>query len=240
MTLPDELISVIGPIVESVGADYGRRYRQFGADQQDMAQSGWLWAFDHPRKVIQWFDPEQTEPRAGERLLAQALRNECHDYGETLKAQHLGYSRDDLMYYSRAMVEGLLPSVLDPEAWLHPEQSDGERRGRGAPAEGGNWIATLADISRAFEGLDSEDRDLLKMFHEAPVWRNVDAAKYFGVSEQTMSYRHSMAIKRLVKALGGPKPKPQHDEECDHGWIGRHSMSNAAARSVQQSYYEEG
>lgn len=238
MTLPDELITTIGPIVESVAADMSRRYRQFGLGQDDASQEGWLWAFDHPRRVIEWFDPEITEPRTGERLLARTLRNELHDIGETLKAQAVGYSRDDLSYYSRTMLRELLSSVFDPDAWLHPEQGDGERRGRGAPAEGGNWVATLADISRAVEKLDAEDRDLLRMFHEEPVWKNKDAAAYFSISEQTMSYRHDRAIGRLVTALGGPKPRPQHDTECNH-WAGRHAVSNAAARSVQDSYYEE-
>lgn len=240
MTLPDEIISAVGPIVESVAADISRRYRQFGLGQDDASQENWVWVYDHPHKVMDWFDPDITSPKAGEKMLARTLRNHLSDYGEDLKAQHLGYSREDLVYYSKASLKELLPSMFDREAWIYPERNDGERVRGGDPATGGNWIATLADISRAFDRLDDGDRDLLRMFHEAPVWRNKDAANYFGITEQVMSYRHDAAVGRLLKLLGGPKPKAQHFDDCDHDYVGtRRSVSNAAARSIQESYWEE-
>lgn len=242
MALPDELLSAIGPIIESVSHDASRRYRQFGADHEDFQQECLLWCYDHPKKLIEWFDPDLTEPRAGERLLARSLRNNAIDVGEELKAQHLGYSRDDLSFYSRAMVRELLPSMFDEEAWLHPEQNDGEKVSGGDPATGNNWVATLADLSRAFDQLDSSDRDLLRRFHQDGDSNN-DVAADCGVPKQTMSDWHDRAVRRLVDILGGAKPRAEHDADCEHpyrgGWVGRRSASNAQARAVQQSYWDE-
>lgn len=242
--IPDSIIEQIGPVIESVGADMGRRYSKYGADQADMSQEGWVWIYLHPGKVNEWFDPDLYSAKDGERLLARTLRNELHDFGEELKAQHLGYSRDDLVHYSRGMVRALLPSMFDPEAWLHPEtpSSDTERRQKSVPAEGGNWVATLADVSQGFDKLDEEDRDLLAAFHRDS-WSNKMLAEEAGVTEQTMSYRHDQAIKRLVNLLGGPAPRAEHDADCNHEhrdpYQGRRAVTNATARAIQQGNYDE-
>lgn len=231
----------ITPIVEGIATDVGRIYARYGFDRDDASQTALLWLYQHPGKTAQYLD----EGQVGLRMLARALRNEATNAGEDAKAAHLGYSRDDLFYYSKAMLRDLLPSFFDGEAWLHPETPDldTERRRRAAPAEGGNWIATLADVSRAFAQLEQDDKDLLRMFHEDPQWSNKGAAGYFGISEQTMSYRHDRAVGRLVKILGGPRPKAQHDEGCANEecgwWGGRRAMSNSAARARQDNYYEE-
>ena len=224
------------PIVESVASDMGRRYFRYGMERDDMSQVAYVWIFDHPDKVLDWL--HGMEPKDFERILAKTLRNECHDAGESAKADHLGYSREDLVYYSKATLRDLLPAVFDEEAWLHPEQGDGERRAPSDPATGGNWLATLADVARAFKQLSAEDKDLLIAFHKDEIPNKILAQRY-SVTEQTMSYRHDRVLHRLVKILGGPKPRPQHDEECNHWAGGRRAMSNAAARAAQSSYYEE-
>lgn len=230
----------ITPIIESVASEYGRRYAHYGYDREDVSQALHLWIFDHPDKVTEVLE---MDARDSDRMLARILRNEAHDLGEDAKAQHLGYSRDDLVFYSKAMVRELLPSMFDDEAWTHPETSDveTERKHRSAPAEGGNWVATLADVSRAYDSLEHEDRDLLAAFHRDE-YSNKLLSEIHGITEQTMSYRHDRAVKRLVDALGGPRARPQHDEDCEHPprYVGqRYAISNANARSIQSSYYDE-
>lgn len=235
----------LSPVIDSIAAEYARRYSQYGLDREDLSQSAWLWLYEHPRKCAEFFE-NGTEQ--GVKLIARTLRNELHDVGEDAKAQHLGYSRDDIVYYTKAYVKSLLPSMFDEEAWLHPEQGDGERRAPSDPATGGNWITTLADISRAYDRLSKEDRDLLAAFHRDE-YSNKLLSEMFDISEQTMSYRHDRAIGRLVKHLGGPKPRPQHGSDpdtgqsfyCEHGWgsTRRRAQSNAAARAYQQGLYDE-
>lgn len=221
-------------IVAQVANEYGRRYRNH-ADREDFVQECWLWLAEHPAKLAEFLEHDHAD-----KLIARTLRNHCYDAGEQLKAQHLGYSRDDLTYYGKGMLRELLPILWDDEAWTEPPVADGPRGG-GDPATGGNWLATLADVSRAFDELSEEDRNLLIGFHRDGI-RNKDMAELSGVTEQVMSYRHDAAVGRLQRLLGGPRPQPQHDADCEHEYrwgVGRRAMSNAEARATQQNYYEE-
>lgn len=218
-----------------------RKYAAFGVEQADMEQEAMLWCFEHPKKLLQWLE---DEPDKWPRLLSRTLKNELYDYGEKCKAEVLGYHVDDLVYYSKKQLGPLLEAVLNESAWIHPEVSGDEpsRRGAGDPSTGGNWVATLADVAQAFERLEGEDKDILKMFHEPPVWMNKDAAKYLGITEQVMSYRHDRALGRLLRELGGPRPHPGHDADCEHPFRGmgrRTVVSNASARAMQSGYYDE-
>jgi DNA-directed RNA polymerase specialized sigma24 family protein len=236
----EDLLPTLQPVVDSVSSDAVRKYRRFGMEHDDASQECLLWILDHPAKVIAWFDEDNYSPRQAENLLARSLRNQCIDYGEDLKAQSVGYNREDLAYYSKQYLRELLPLMFDREAWIYPEKNSGERISTGGdPAHGGNWITTLADVSRAYAKLDGSDRDLLARFHRDGD-TNDEIARQCGVSKQTMSDWHDRAVGRLLKLLGGHKPASPHDEECDH-WVtgSRHAVSNAAARAYQQSIYEE-
>lgn len=239
MALPETLMPTLGPILDSVAAQMSRRYYQYGGSHEDLVSEGWLWCCEHPEKLIHWFDDANYEPKAAERLLAKSLRNHLQGYGEQLKAQALGYSTDDLTYYSRQYVRELLPMMFDDEAWMHPEQGDGERRAPSDPAAGGNWVATLADLSQAFAKLDQSDRDLLTQFHRDDVSNNA-LAERCGVSKQTMSDWHDRAIRRLVDKLGGNRPGASHDADCTHGWTGgRRAISNSQSQAIQRSYWDD-
>jgi len=229
------------PIIQGVCVETAKRYGTYGLDRSDAENECWLWIGEHPKKVAEWIE---AEPDRWTRLLARTLRNEMTDYGEKCKAEVLGYHVDDLVYYSKKQLGPLLEAVLNESAWIHPEVSGDEpsRRGAGDPSTGGNWVATLADVAQAFERLEGEDKDILKMFHEPPVWMNKDAAKYLGITEQVMSYRHDRALGRLLRELGGPRPHPGHDADCEHPFRGmgrRTVVSNASARAMQSGYYDE-
>lgn len=238
--IPDEILSECGPVISSVASDMSRRYRRYqGCDFEDMSQTGWIWVFQHPLKMTEWYNRSTHSERDSAYLLARSLRNEMAGYGEDQKAAALGYSRDDVYYYTKGEVKDLLPSVFDEEAWLHPStpDADTERRKKSRPSEGGNWVASLADVSRALNKLDAGDRDLLVGFHKDGLSNNMMAEEY-GVSKQTMSDWHDKAIRRLVDKLGGPRPRFEHDDQCNH-WSGRKAVSNEGARAMQSNYYEE-
>lgn len=86
--------------------------------------------------------------------------------------------------------------------------------------------------------LSVEDRKILEALHQEGIPSKM-LAEMEGITEQTMSYRHDRAIGRLLRLLGGSKPQPAHDGECNH-WVGtRTVMSNSQAMAVQSSYYDE-
>lgn len=221
-------------MIQSVAAEFTRRYRRYGMEREDCAQELRLWVHRHPGKV-----DEYLAEAHGEKMLGRTLRNEAQRFGETAKAQCLGYSLDDLYWWEKGEVEALLPAVFEPESWLEPPVSeDGGRSGR-SPATGGNWIASLADLSQAFSKLAPEDQSLLRLYHETGLPNKV-VAEMAGVDDSTASRRHDRAIGRLHKVLGGRRPRSTHEDGCECDVVGsRRAMSNAAARAVTDNNYQE-
>lgn len=94
----------------------------------------------------------------------------------------------DARYWTHGDILALLPAIFDYDNWLEPPKSEG--RSTRAPSEGGNWIATLADLSRVYGRLDVEDRNRVYAVH-------VLGRTGLDTSPQ---------VKRLHLALGGPAP----------------------------------
>lgn len=226
------------PLVASVANEFARKFGRYGVEREDLAQEMRVWIFRHPAKLAEWEESEE----GAEKPLARTLRNEALDLCQRWKADYLGYSVNDLHYYSRKELQKvLLPALFDREAWTEPPVSEDSGRSGTAPGEGGNWVSLLADVSRAFDGLPKRDQDLLRMFHQDQM-TNVLVADMLGISQQAASKKHHQALGRLVRQLGGERPRNTHEEptcECEDFVGTRQVMSNAAARAAQDSYYED-
>jgi len=224
------------PIVHTVAYEYGNKGHRFGADTEDFRQEFIAWMLDNE----DWLAGKREEiedPEEFGKFLARCLRNEGADYMVDIRDQAGGQPRRGAYWYTTNELKFLLPNMFDPEKWHEPPQSDGGGRGRGIPSEGGNWIATLADVASAFEKLNADDQDLLRKFHEYG-YRNKDMAEADGITEASMSYRHSAVLKRLLKHLGGPKPRHMRPDDKYDPWRGRHAVSNSQARAMTASYYD--
>lgn len=225
------------PITLPIAAEYARKFRRYGVETADVAQELRIWLVKHPGKIEQW----ESEEEGADKPVARALRNEASRFCQESKAQYLGYSVEDLSWFAKGEVKALLPSLFDHDAWTEPPVSDEGGRSSKAPAEGGNWVATLADLSRAFDQLPLEDQSLLKAFHEEG-YSNILLAELYDITPQAMSRRHDKAVGRLHKLLGGDRPRYTHDTpDCECGQVtgSRRVVSNAAARAAQENYYEE-
>ena len=164
------------------------------------------------------------------------MSNECRDYMRDIRSQALGFERRDEFFYSRGEVKALLPAMFDPEKWLDPPQSAG--RTAKAPSEGNNWLATLSDLSRAFDQLEVADQVLLRSFHQFGR-TNKEMSDAEGITDSTMSYRHDRAVKRLVDLLGGELPRPSRAGSQHDPWRGRHAITTAHAVAITANQYEE-
>lgn len=231
----DDIYFRAQPIVAQVANEFARKFHGFGADNHDFGQEFLVWMVKNEDMLVRQF--EELGDERFDRYLARCLRNEASDYGLDIKAQALGYERQDLYFYSIGEVKVLLDCVFDRKKWLEPPQSDGSRSAK-RPAEGNNWVTTLADVADAFSKLKLEDQELLRDHHERG-WNNRELAKLSGVSESVQSYRHGAACKRLLDKLGGPAPKPMRRSETDPMWRGRRAITNATARAITSGHYDE-
>ncbi|HET6917252.1 MAG TPA: hypothetical protein VFH56_14255 [Acidimicrobiales bacterium] len=227
------------PLSAAIAAEYARKFRRYGAETADVWQELRLWLASHPGKLAEWEALE--DEKATTKMVARTLRNHASLCCQELKAQVLGYSLRDLVWYARGELSVLLDHMFDQESWSNPPEQDGEKRRGGDPATGNNWLATLSDVSRAFDQLKDADRDLLYLYHRDGK-TNVDLARRRGVSEQAQSRMHHRALGRLLDLLGGEKPRNTHDQtdcECSEYVGTRRVVSNAGARAMTENQYDE-
>jgi DNA-directed RNA polymerase specialized sigma24 family protein len=83
--------------------------------------------------------------------------------------------------------------------------NDGQPRKQSAPAEGGNLLATLIDIKKAYLKLEKEDQVILRMrYHEAATLHQL--AQYLECAVSSADRRATSSMRRLQQALGGESP----------------------------------
>jgi hypothetical protein len=223
----EQFLPQVQGIVEKVATEYGREFHTYGADRADFEQEMYLYLIEHEDRVAGWL--EDRELRDASRFIAKVLRNECKDYGRDVKAQALGFERQDEYFYSPGEVRYLLDAMFDKRKWLEPPESDG--RSTKKPAEGNNWVTTLADVAQAYALLNEADQLLLSEFHKDGI-ANMFMAELYDVSPQVMSARHDAAVKRLVRKLGDESPRPARAADKYDPFRGRHAISNSQARAM--------
>lgn len=112
-----------------------RRYGAYGLEFDDFKQEMLLWLYEpkNTDKVLDWLS---AEPQRTTRIY-RSLLDVAISIGETEKAQRLGYSTDDVHWYSPASIEGLLPLALDDDYHDEGKTSD--------------LFAMVVDVRRALE-----------------------------------------------------------------------------------------
>jgi hypothetical protein len=183
------------------------RYRAY-VEYQDVQQELYLWLFQNYHKAERWRD-EKGGAHA-ERMVVKALRNCGERYCRNEKAEKDGYETQDEFFYSIPMVADLLQLYFDPD-WSQPAGLELTSTSSGRPAsEGGNLIAMVADVGRAYEALPAHDRQLLDYIYNRPAKDVTDAIAYqalqWQVTQTAANSRIRRVVGRLRAALGGPSP----------------------------------
>ena len=203
-------------IVVSVAAEYHKKYDM--VELEDIKQSLYEWFVEHPKKLTEW---EAIGEKDAKNLIYRSLRNQALDYCQKWKAKSIGYEVSDLFYYEPDMIEALLPSVLRGELSIMPILNLGKTGKPPAPAEGGNLMAMMVEITHAYSKLNTEDKRVL--FYKYAESMDFGAiAEEMGInSEDAVRMRHNRAIKKLITRIGGYRPfldkdivdKPSEDAE---------------------------
>lgn len=168
-----------------------------------------------------------------EKIVARILREEATLYARRELAAQLGFSVEDEFFYTLPSLKNLVEQVFDVEMWSNPPVDHNGGKSTAPANEGGNWIATLADVSRAISRLPRDDQNLLEVaFKRGGLSRN-DIADGLGISRRGVDHRIEAAVKRLWNLLGGPRWS--RDDEDDEEWVGsRQVMTNEEARRMTE------
>ncbi len=156
-------------IVFSVARTIFSRYRNF-VEREDVVQECWSWYYSRAEHFNQLLSEENTVQRViNEKRMAWQMKRHAERYARREKATRSGYKLTDEAFYDTVVIAQLLPhviaSVVDNTVLEQAQNliNDGQPKKQSAPAEGGNLLATLIDIKKAYLKLDVMDKDILKL-----------------------------------------------------------------------------
>lgn len=217
----DDLVSTLEPLIAGVAARYYHRYPMVSPD--DVRQELWLWSTSREEKVREYLEDGNT------RRLRNRLDAVGRGYCDAEKARIVGYSTDDLYFYSVETIRELLPAVFEYESWLPGQAADtnnGAKRKTVLASEGNNALAMLSDISGALYSLHPEYQEILiAVFRDKlPLEQLAEEA---GITTESYEKKVTRAIKRLRSRIGGERPE-----------FPTHRPSSAAAQAALRSQWD--
>lgn len=206
-----ELHPSLYDIVPTVAQTIQRRYKAF-VEFDDIKQECLKWALTRADYLAeQLSEPDTKKRQHNESRVAWQMLRVAERYARREKATRSGYHTSDEAYYESATLAQLLPfviaSVIDGTVLEQAQEmiNDGQPRGSSSPAEGGNLLAVLVDIKKAYLSIDANAQQLLTLrYHE-----NFTLAQIAGVLEcavSTAERRCLNAVRKLQDELGGVSP----------------------------------
>ena len=206
-----ELHPSIYDIAPSVAYTVYRRYKKY-VDKDDIKQECLMWAMTRIEYInFQLTELNIEQRKHNEQKVAWQMLRVAERYARKEKAAKSGYQTGDEAYYERATLGQLLPfviaSVIDGTVLEQAQEmvKDGQPRGSSSPAEGGNLLAILIDIKKAYVKLEPQSQQLLAWRHH----ENLTLAQIAGILEvavSTADRRCIGALRALQKELGGENP----------------------------------
>jgi hypothetical protein len=203
----------VAEVVSSQAWLTASRYRGL-AEKEDLEQEAWCWILEHPSRVKELQDHENSAIAAYR--LGQDVWKVMERYARKEKAARGGYAPEDDLFVSDAVISVVLPSVLkgDPT----PPVRDGERVANTSdPAEGGNWLATFMDVKRGWERADltGPQRDLLVSYYRDGMTQ-LEIANALKLGQPAVTKRLKQARLKIINQLGGLEPKVDEPEVRSH------------------------
>lgn len=209
--MTNKLNPALDDLVPSVVTTILRKYRAF-VEKGDLTQEAWAFVLSRAETFNELLDVDnEIQLKWNSKKIAWQIRRTLERYARKEKAAKLGYQVNDEVYYDTVTIAQLLPFVIKShinDTALEQSQiliNDGTPRKPSAPAEGGNLLAMLVDIKKAFEKLEKEDQDVLTLrYHENQTLQHI--AQYLECAVSTADRKCNQALRRLQGHMGGESP----------------------------------
>ena len=202
---------ILNDIVPSVVTLVHRRYRKY-VDRDDLTQEAYAWLMTRASYFNGLLEEENEAVRlANQRRIGWQMKRAIERYARKEKATRSGYQTNDESFYDVITIAQLLPyviaSVVNDTAIEQAQNlvNDGTPRKPSAPAEGGNLLATLIDIKKAYELLDEDEQKILRLrYHENYTLQQLSEVLECAIS--TADRRCGNALRKLLNFMGGESP----------------------------------
>ena len=209
--MTNQLHPILDDLVPSVVTTIYRRFRAY-TERGDLLQEAWAFVLsraEHFNEVLS--EENEVQRKWNEKKIAWQMRRALERYARKEKASKSGYQINDEAYYDTVTIAQLLPFVIKSfisETALEQSQiliNDGTPRKPSAPAEGGNLLAMLVDIKKAYEKLDKYDQDILRLrYHDNLTLQII--SEYLECAISTVDRRCTQALRKLQNNIGGESP----------------------------------
>lgn len=183
------------------GVNRGCNLSNGAVSLDDCWQEAWVWVLENVDLIRKWRDSGSKY----DRKLRNAVYHVVVGYIRQDMMQRTGSHYSDFAVYTAAHVQDMLPAMFLGEAFNTGNEVTEEVKHKTSPSEGGNGLATMVDIKRAFGTLGQEQKQLLFYLYGNGPTSYEKVAKTVGVSSMTVRRREARALEQMVDALGGPR-----------------------------------
>ena len=206
-----ELHPTLYDLVPSVSFVIARKFKGW-IDPEDIKQECYLWAIGRGQQFTDLLnEPDLKKREHNEKRIVYQMRRVAERYARKEKARKAGYKVGDEAFYDTTIIAQLIPfviaSIVNGTVLEQAQEmiNDGTPRKQSTPAEGGNLLAILIDIKKAYLKLEQEDKTILQMrYYDSYTLQQV--AQYLECATSTADRRCTSALRRLQDRLGGQSP----------------------------------
>ena len=209
--MTNQLHPILDDLVPSVVTTIHRRFRTY-TERGDLLQEAWAFVLSRAENFNELLsDENEVQRKWNEKRVAWQIRRCLERYARKEKASKSGYHLNDEAYYDTVTISQLLPFVIKSvisDTALEQSQilvNDGTPRKPSAPAEGGNLLAMLVDIKKAYEKLEKQDQEILRLrYHDNLTLQLI--SEYLECAISTADRRCTQALRKLQNNIGGDSP----------------------------------
>ena len=209
--MTNQLHPALDDLVPSVVTTIHRRFRAY-TERGDLLQEAWAFVLSRAENFNELLsDENEVQRKWNEKRVAWQIRRCLERYARKEKASKSGYHLNDEAYYDTVTISQLLPFVIKSvisDTALEQSQilvNDGTPRKPSAPAEGGNLLAMLVDIKKAYEKLEKQDQEILRLrYHDNLTLQLI--SEYLECAISTADRRCTQALRKLQNNIGGDSP----------------------------------
>jgi len=206
-----ELHPTLYELVPSVAYSIVNKFKGW-VDTDDVRQECYLWAIGRGQQFTDLLnEPDLRKREHNEKRIVYQMRRVAERYARKEKARKAGYKVGDEAFYDTTIIAQLIPfviaSIVNGTVLEQAQEmiNDGTPRKQSTPAEGGNLLAILIDLKKAYLKLGQEDKTILQMrYHDNFTLNQI--AQYLECAISTADRRSTSALRRLQDRLGGETP----------------------------------
>jgi RNA polymerase sigma factor (sigma-70 family) len=206
-----ELHPTLYELVPSVSYVISRKFKNW-IDPEDIKQECYLWAIGRGQQFTDLLnEPDYNKRIHNEKRIAYQMQRMAERFARKEKARKAGYKTTDEAFYDTSTIAQLIPfviaSIVEGTVLEQAQEmiNDGTPRKQSTPAEGGNLLAILIDIKKAYLKIAQEDKTILQMrYYDNYTLQQV--AQYLECATSTADRRCISALRKLQDKLGGQTP----------------------------------